>query len=248
MSDAPKKRPWFQYHLSTAVILMFVASALLWKDVHRELPGRGGETSAWTTVNGLAIRLSVSEQVVTERSPADFTIELRNDSGAPLAVFTSPNLWEHILLYTAGDARIDTRTTILADPAPPSVDWFTVLKPGESLRHSNTLPLAVRGGQVVLSEPCFDYPVGSGRHLARGSYFVSAFGQLRNAQGAWANADQALGARLWQGGIVSEPVTVFLVSPWTWREIAWDVAEAVVILGLFAFALEWLIRRQERRP
>jgi hypothetical protein len=24
------KRPWFQYHLSTAIILMFVASGLLW--------------------------------------------------------------------------------------------------------------------------------------------------------------------------------------------------------------------------
>jgi hypothetical protein len=29
MSDAPKKRRWFQYHLSTAVVVMFVASAFL---------------------------------------------------------------------------------------------------------------------------------------------------------------------------------------------------------------------------
>jgi len=25
MSEAPKKRPWLQFHLSTAVVLMFVA-------------------------------------------------------------------------------------------------------------------------------------------------------------------------------------------------------------------------------
>ena len=30
MDEKPKKRPWFQFHLSTAVVLMFVASGLLW--------------------------------------------------------------------------------------------------------------------------------------------------------------------------------------------------------------------------
>ena len=30
MSEQPKKRPWLQFHLSTAVVLMFVASGLLW--------------------------------------------------------------------------------------------------------------------------------------------------------------------------------------------------------------------------
>ena len=29
-TNAPKKRPWLQYHLSTAVVLMFVAAGLLW--------------------------------------------------------------------------------------------------------------------------------------------------------------------------------------------------------------------------
>jgi len=30
MSDAPKKRPWFQFHLSTAIVMMFVASGMMW--------------------------------------------------------------------------------------------------------------------------------------------------------------------------------------------------------------------------
>ncbi len=30
MDETPKKRPWFQFHLSTAVVLMFVAAGLLW--------------------------------------------------------------------------------------------------------------------------------------------------------------------------------------------------------------------------
>jgi len=35
MSDSPeKKRPWFQYYLSTAVVLMFVLSGLLWLNIH----------------------------------------------------------------------------------------------------------------------------------------------------------------------------------------------------------------------
>ena len=37
MSDVPKKRPWFQYHLSTAVVLTFVASGLLWADLQQQV-------------------------------------------------------------------------------------------------------------------------------------------------------------------------------------------------------------------
>ena len=36
MSDAAKKRPWFQYHLSTAVVLMFVAGGLMWANMTPE--------------------------------------------------------------------------------------------------------------------------------------------------------------------------------------------------------------------
>jgi hypothetical protein len=33
MDEKPKKRPWFQFHLSTAVVLMFVAGGLLWANM-----------------------------------------------------------------------------------------------------------------------------------------------------------------------------------------------------------------------
>ncbi|MCY3023675.1 MAG: hypothetical protein NTW87_32240 [Planctomycetota bacterium] len=33
MTDAPRKRPWFQFHLSTAIVLMLVASLILWRNV-----------------------------------------------------------------------------------------------------------------------------------------------------------------------------------------------------------------------
>lgn len=33
MSEKPKKRPLFQYHLSTAIVVMFVASGVLWLNV-----------------------------------------------------------------------------------------------------------------------------------------------------------------------------------------------------------------------
>ena len=34
MSDAPKKRPWLQFHISTAIIMMFVAGGLMWLNLH----------------------------------------------------------------------------------------------------------------------------------------------------------------------------------------------------------------------
>lgn len=33
MDEKPKKRPWFQFHLSTAVVLMFVAAGLMWLNI-----------------------------------------------------------------------------------------------------------------------------------------------------------------------------------------------------------------------
>lgn len=34
MNDAPTKRPWFQFHLSTAIIVMFAAAGLLWLNLN----------------------------------------------------------------------------------------------------------------------------------------------------------------------------------------------------------------------
>jgi len=46
VNNAPeKKRPWFQYHLSTAILLMFVAGGLLWVNLrvpNSYAPGEGG--------------------------------------------------------------------------------------------------------------------------------------------------------------------------------------------------------------
>jgi len=41
----PRKRPLFQFHLSTAVILMFVAGGLIWLNVNERHFGRGAEGS-----------------------------------------------------------------------------------------------------------------------------------------------------------------------------------------------------------
>jgi hypothetical protein len=40
MSDAPKKRPWFQFHLSTAVVMVFVAAGLLWLNTTSRCPDK----------------------------------------------------------------------------------------------------------------------------------------------------------------------------------------------------------------
>jgi hypothetical protein len=38
MTDAPKKRFWFQFHLSTAIVMMFVAGVLLGLNVVGDMP------------------------------------------------------------------------------------------------------------------------------------------------------------------------------------------------------------------
>lgn len=58
MSDAPaKKRPWFQLHLSTCVVLMVVAGVLVWQNViiSRISCGRGPDFSGTSTGNGFPL-------------------------------------------------------------------------------------------------------------------------------------------------------------------------------------------------
>ena len=39
MTDAPRKRPWFQYHLSTAIVLVFAAALVVFLNVTpRQIP------------------------------------------------------------------------------------------------------------------------------------------------------------------------------------------------------------------
>ena len=59
MTETPKKRPWFQYHLSTALLLMLVVSILLGFNTVQRQPLDGyytfgwpvpfGETTYWAT-------------------------------------------------------------------------------------------------------------------------------------------------------------------------------------------------------
>ena len=50
MDNKPKKRPWFQFHLSTAIILMFAAAGLLWLNMRPDVqatPFGSNELVAW---------------------------------------------------------------------------------------------------------------------------------------------------------------------------------------------------------
>jgi len=47
MSDAPKKRPWFQYHLSTAIVLQFVAGGLMWANMRVRRTGTAYWDEIW---------------------------------------------------------------------------------------------------------------------------------------------------------------------------------------------------------
>jgi len=39
--DAPRKRPWFRFHLSTCIVLMFVAGGVIWANVvPNQVPGK----------------------------------------------------------------------------------------------------------------------------------------------------------------------------------------------------------------
>ncbi|MCY3018477.1 MAG: hypothetical protein NTW87_05535 [Planctomycetota bacterium] len=67
MTDAPKKRPWLQFHLSTAVVLMFVAGGLLWANT---VPRDAHMTSWAVTYRGWPECIYIN--VTPLSSPTDF--------------------------------------------------------------------------------------------------------------------------------------------------------------------------------
>jgi len=72
MSNAPKKRPWFQIHLSTCVVLMFVAGGLLtfaswycdYAERYYTCPELGGFT-LWPCARWIAYALLLGGAVAT---------------------------------------------------------------------------------------------------------------------------------------------------------------------------------------
>jgi hypothetical protein len=75
MTDAPaKKRPWLQYHLSTAVVLMFVAAGLLWLNMTRRSAedfGYWTKTCRGTFVNYRYTDYGWPVRCVSELSPTE---------------------------------------------------------------------------------------------------------------------------------------------------------------------------------
>jgi hypothetical protein len=47
MSEQPKKRPWLQFSLATAIVMMFVASGLLWLNLRPLLTYPRGSVTSW---------------------------------------------------------------------------------------------------------------------------------------------------------------------------------------------------------
>ena len=87
MSDAPKKRPLFQIHLSTAIVLMFVAGGLVWVNCYQHstyyVPyggGDGGYVYGWpfTYMDVFGYEDSVSRAMVAEGWTIDWRGLLAN--------------------------------------------------------------------------------------------------------------------------------------------------------------------------
>jgi len=238
------KRRWFRLHLSTAVLLSLTAGALMWKNISAEPSPQPGSTSEWVSSDGLGIRLSIKNAVVTAKSPAEFTIELRNDSQEPLVVFAERNLWEHVTIETLAGERVQNETTKIICPAIPSLDWFVLLKPKDTIEHSMNLPLELSAQLPVLREYAFDHVVGKGAYQARASYHMPDLDQARDKNLAWVETGKALGGRLWKGSITSAAIPIVVHPPWSRNQIITHVSIALAILVLVAISSEWLIRRR----
>jgi hypothetical protein len=86
------RRPWFQFSLMTAIVMMLVAAVLMGLQMR---PSHSSQTltSKWTTQIGLSMRFSVAPRIF-EGEPASIMIEVRNDSGNRLELYSPAfSLW-----------------------------------------------------------------------------------------------------------------------------------------------------------
>jgi hypothetical protein len=248
--EAGSKRRWFQFHLSTVLLLTSTVGILMWKNYESIRALRPGTTSPFVTTNGLSHRLSIQNNAVTINSPAEFKLELRNDSNAPFAIFTERMGWDEMEICSDSGVYIPYVTTALNSWKKPTVTDYTVLQPGKSIEQHFSIPIEIYK-QVYMVDGDKRFTLDLGKFLARAKCSMNArFNTMRDQNGNLVQTKDLLGAPVWNGEIRTDPVAFEIFRPWSSKEVAAETVFAVFVLGLVASISEWIIcaRRKHSLP
>jgi hypothetical protein len=247
--EAGSKRRWFQFHLSTVLLLTFTVGILMWKNNESIRALRPGTTSPFVTTNGLSHRLSIQNNAVTINSPAEFKLELRNDSDASFAVFSERMGWDEMEISSDSGVDIPYVTTALNNWKRPTVSDYTVLQPGKSVEQHFSIPIELHNGSYKLKDDDKQFILGLGKFLARAKRSIRAkFNTLHDPNGNWVPAKDLLGAPVWRGEILTSPVAFEIFEPWSPKKVVTEISVTLFILGLVAFGSEWFIRSRRKQP
>ncbi|HEY3320817.1 MAG TPA: hypothetical protein VGP72_10165 [Planctomycetota bacterium] len=218
------KRAWFQVHLSTALVLMVVAGVLVGRFVPRK---REWPVSEWIGRDGLSVRVEAMDGNVD--ACANFFIELRNDTNEAAHVGVDSRLrivplhrpeskWLDGMLLEQESGQLGPQFPFIqSEPVIPLV----TVQPATTTTVGLNVPF--KPGAVPSLFRGADSDVEPGRYLAQ-------------SQVVWRNQT-----------ILSAPVEIEIVRPWTRKRVALTIAEALGILILAGLISEVLARRWPRK-
>lgn len=239
-SSKPPRR--FRFHLSTAVVAMVVAALLLGWQLRNVVVPEADLISPWVSSEGLAIRLSTKRTKVTVSEWGEFTLELRNDTANPLAVLTSSQnsaVWIHEL----HGKRVEAGIARLMKFVEYDANQFTVLVPGTIHQYRLDLYLEGDGKMQLESGSGIFQMVSSGTYHARSVYYglERDYYEEEKGSGAWAELEQALNARVWQGQIVGDPVVIHITPQKTPIRMALEIMVCfVLVVGIAGVCELWI--------
>lgn len=249
MSERLERR-WFQFHLSTAMLVALVAGILMWSRVPFRNTRGGLVQSNWIQTNGLAARLSTSDSVLSVSGSMNLRLELKNNSDKSMTIKKSTGLGDDMDFFNSnGDKiRMEPDLFISGPPLPPRPADFVILQPGESTGHEITIRIEDRPGQNgLILHYDWNYFAPAGEIAMQATYHgydCPTFWD--DKQSKWIANDQVSGAPIWIGKAATDRIRMFIAPVWTARRILTNCAFGAAILIPLAFGCEWWIRRKER--
>jgi len=243
IAPPPKKRPLWQIHLSTAVLMMLSAGAFLWGLFGPPEPPGAKQQSDWVEKDGMASRISVQNSKIVCGSPITITLDLRNASKQAFCVVSDAFIWQEVFLEPANGRVIRSNVGPIMDYVPPNVSWFTVLKPGEKVQH--VFEVHMRDDGVVQSG-VYAYKIDGPNIIAHLMYSSEQYPQVEDPTGA---LEKSLGAPIWRGKMETAAIPLILSNkfPWTVRRFVSVLSFDVFVMSLVAVVSEFIIRRCEGR-
>jgi hypothetical protein len=246
---ASKRHLYGQLHLSTAILLMIAAGGLMWFEFHHA-PAEVVQ-SEWQRVDGMAMRIAVSDPNIRVDTPNVVRIEYRNESATAKAMRKQGSYVggeyprDSVMFFDTGGNAIHSQSVLYLGGfvRPFTLQDFDILKPNDVMIHHIDISVqpTLYSEYIVIHAAQVEAEASGGPVYIRVLHYDSLkYTELRKKI-------EDSGAELWSGPVTSAALPLWVNVPWTWTRGLKRAAYGLVLLSGIGSVAEWLARARSRK-